>query len=274
MIKALCSDVKRFEQNQHYLETASKLRTLIWLAADFWYSPNPKVLEQVMLETSSSKPKLRFGPFLADLGSGELYKRGKRVKIQQQPMQVLSALLERPREVVTREELRKRIWPVDTFVDFEHSLNTAVKKMRLALGDNAGRPRYVETLPRRGYRFLGDVEASEEKILQLSKNAGREVGKVFTVEAEGGLACVVAPLDEKSLEEWQTLKALGDDVGIAMMITESRLLLLEPGNSVRVLSTEGATGWCQARILEGENYGKTAMIPRKSLKLEPSGEVK
>src|SRR5580692_8419698 len=117
-----------------------------------------------MSEARDGQAKLQFGPFLADLSAGELYRRGKRIKIQRQPMQVLTALLERPREVVTREELRERIWPADTFVDFEHSLNTAIKKMRQALGDSASRPKFVETLPRRGYRFLKDVEATDEAI--------------------------------------------------------------------------------------------------------------
>jgi DNA-binding winged helix-turn-helix (wHTH) protein len=198
--------------------------------------------------------------------AGELFKSGRRIKIQQQPMQVLGVLLERPREVVTREELRERIWPADTFVDFEHSLNTAIKKMRQALGDSAGKPKYIETLPRRGYRFLREVERSEEKIA-LPVKSRKEVGKVFTVEAEAGLPCVVAPTDDKSFDEWQRLKALEDDVGIAMMISEKRLLLLESGNSVRVLATESATGCWEARVLEGEHFGKIAMLPRKVLKL-------
>jgi DNA-binding winged helix-turn-helix (wHTH) protein len=218
-----------------------------------------------MTEARSEQAKLRFGPFVADLRAGELYKRGKRIKIQQQPMQVLTALLERPREVVTREELRERIWPADTFVDFEHSLNTAIRKMRQALGDRPGRPSYVETLPRRGYRFLKPVEPSEEPVA-LPVRKGKEVGRVFTVHSEEGVPCVVAPADAKSFEEWQRLKAVSDDVGIAMMITEKRLLLLEGGNSVRVLSTESATGWLEARILEGEHFGKVAMLPRKALK--------
>lgn len=97
---------------------------------------------------------LRFGAFEVDLHAGELRKQGKRIKVQDQPFQVLAALLQRPNDVVTREELRKRIWPEDTFVDFDNSLNTAINKLREALGDSADNPRFVETLPRRGYRFL------------------------------------------------------------------------------------------------------------------------
>src|SRR5438128_3340158 len=101
---------------------------------------------------------LRFGPFELDLRSGELRKNGSRVGLQDQPLQILSVLLERPGEMVTREELRQRLWPADTFVDFEHGLNAAVKRLRDALGDAADIPRFVETVPRRGYRFIGSVE--------------------------------------------------------------------------------------------------------------------
>jgi len=102
--------------------------------------------------------KYKFDEFEADVRAGELRRKGQRLKLQLQPFYVLVALLERPKDVVTREELQKRIWPEDTFVDFDHSLNTAVAKVRDALGDSAGSPKYVETIAKRGYRFLGDVE--------------------------------------------------------------------------------------------------------------------
>lgn len=101
--------------------------------------------------------KYRFADFEADLKAAELRRNGIRLKLQMQPFQVLVALLERPQEVVTREELRLRLWPEDTFVDFDHGLNTAMAKLRDALGDSAARPRYVETIAKRGYRFLGEV---------------------------------------------------------------------------------------------------------------------
>jgi len=100
---------------------------------------------------------LRFGVFEADLRAGELRKQGKRIKLQDQPFQVLTVLLQRPADVVTREELRRQIWPQDTFVDFDNSLNTAINKLREALGDSADSPRFIETLPRRGYRFVAPV---------------------------------------------------------------------------------------------------------------------
>ncbi|HET9177650.1 MAG TPA: winged helix-turn-helix domain-containing protein [Terriglobia bacterium] len=100
----------------------------------------------------------RFGVFEADLDACELRKQGVRIRLQDQPFQVLRILLERAGEVVTRDELRQRIWPADTFVDFDHGLNNAVKRLREALGESADVPRYVETVPRRGYRFIATVE--------------------------------------------------------------------------------------------------------------------
>jgi DNA-binding winged helix-turn-helix (wHTH) protein len=100
----------------------------------------------------------RFGVFELDLAAGELRKNGRKLRLQEQPFQLLAILLERAGGVVSREELRERLWPSDTFVDFDHSLNTAVNKVREALGDSASSPRYVETLARRGYRFIAPVE--------------------------------------------------------------------------------------------------------------------
>jgi cholera toxin transcriptional activator len=103
----------------------------------------------------------RFGVFELDLSSGELRKSGIRMRLQEQPFQVLALLLEHAGKVVTRDELRQKLWPSDTFVDFDHSLNTAINKVREALGDSAATPRYVETLARRGYRFIAPVQNSE-----------------------------------------------------------------------------------------------------------------
>jgi cholera toxin transcriptional activator len=101
---------------------------------------------------------VRFGVFELDLSTGELRKNGVKLRLQGQPIQVLTLLLERAGEVVTREELRQKLWASDTFVDFDHSLNTAINKVREALGDSASSPRFVETLARRGYRFIAPVQ--------------------------------------------------------------------------------------------------------------------
>ena len=101
--------------------------------------------------------KIRFGVFELDMRSGELRKSGTRISLQDQPLKVLNALVGHPGEVVAREELKRQIWPNDSFGDFDHAVNVAVAKLRAALGDSADVPRYVETLPRRGYRFIFPV---------------------------------------------------------------------------------------------------------------------
>ncbi len=102
--------------------------------------------------------KYRFGIYEADPRSGELTRDGVKVKLQEQPFQVLLVMLERPGEIVTREDLQQRLWPADTFVDFDHSLNTAINKLREALRDSAANPRFIETKAKRGYRFIAPVQ--------------------------------------------------------------------------------------------------------------------
>ena len=115
------------------------------------------------MSVPQARPRmLRFGVFEVDLSAGELRKSGVRIRLQEQPFQVLTFMLERAGEVITREEFRQKLWPADTFVDLDHSLNTAVNKLREALGDSASSPRYIETLARRGYRFLAPVERTAQ----------------------------------------------------------------------------------------------------------------
>lgn len=226
------------------------------------------------LSKSAEQLRLSFGPFSVDLRAGELYKGKKKVKVQQLPLQVLGALLENPGEVVQREELKSRLWPADTFVDFEHGLNTAIKKLRQALGDNSEKPKYIETLPRKGYRFTGVLNGKVEKTPPKLFPPTASAGKIFYVCAEHDIECVVAPVDEKACEEWQRLVAVGDDVGVSMMIAHNRLLLLEVGKLVRVLSVNAPQGWWETRILEGEHYGKTALLSRKSLREKAEGKTR
>src|SRR3954462_6364188 len=105
----------------------------------------------------------RFGLFEVDAGAGELRKGGVRLKVQDQPFQILLMLLRTPGEIVTRDALRAALWPADTFVEFDHSVNTAVKKLRQALGDDADNPRFIETLPRKGYKFIAPVQFQDER---------------------------------------------------------------------------------------------------------------
>src|SRR5882762_11107656 len=130
-----------------------------------------------------------FGAFELDLRTGELRKHGIKIKLQEQPLQILQQLLEHPGEVVTREDLQKRIWPADTFVDFDHGLYSAVQRLRDALSDTAETPRYVETLPRRGYRFIAAVN-----------NGNRSEAKVETASVEAPASVVLErPAPRRSL---------------------------------------------------------------------------
>jgi len=122
---------------------------------------------------------IRFGTYEADVRSGELRKHGIRLRLQEQPFQVLCLLLERPGELVTREELRQRLWPADTFVDFDHGLNTAMNKLRDVLGDSAANPKFVETLAKRGYRFVGPLPVLVE---EHSAMGFRALARVETAE--------------------------------------------------------------------------------------------
>src|SRR5712691_451894 len=113
-------------------------------------------LVSAMRQANDPAVRLRFSVFEVDLRAGELTKRGLRIRLQEQPFQVLAMLLEKPGELVTREQLHKKLWS-QTVVDFDHGLNKAINKIREALGDSAENPRFVETVARRGYRFLADV---------------------------------------------------------------------------------------------------------------------
>ena len=115
-----------------------------------------------MLHAHGSAQSARFGPFEVDFRAGELLKNGRRIRLQDQPLQVLAMLLEHPGNVVTRDKFRQKLWPNDTFVDFDHGLNNAINRLREALCDSAETPRFIETLPRRGYRFIGRVEGDSK----------------------------------------------------------------------------------------------------------------
>ena len=124
------------------------------------------------MPTTQKSDVIRFGPFEADLYTRELRRNGRKLRLQEQPFQVLAMLLERPGELVTREQIRARLWPQDTFVDFDHGLNAAVRRLREALNDNAGTPRFVETLRRRGYRIIAPVSAVEPPLPPRGRSSG------------------------------------------------------------------------------------------------------
>src|SRR5215468_4424018 len=138
---------------------------------------------------------LRFGAYEVDTAQRDLRKNGFRIKLQEQPFRILVYLLERPGEVVTRDELRVRLWPDDTFVEFDKALSTAANKLREALGDNAGNPRFIETIPRRGYRFIAPVQPGSPAAQKVDR-AGqlRFVGIALLVMGAAGLGGIFSSI--------------------------------------------------------------------------------
>lgn len=231
-----------------------------------------------MPPSSNSANVVRFDAFAVDLRAAELYKAGRKIKLQVQPLHILAMLLEHPGEVLTREELRQRLWPADTFVDFDHSLNTAVKKLRQALGDDRKKPRFIETLPKRGYRFIGTVKDAAARPVERTAPvaaASSRVGQVVKLRCEEGTTITLLAVDEGTAREREKLQTAGDDVGISMLIATQKLLMVERDTPLRILEVHEELARCQVRILEGEHYGKTALLPMKLLaeaeRANPSG---
>ncbi len=147
------------------------------------------------MEVSRGLPRLyRFGPFELDVKGGVVRREGLRVKLHDQPLRVLTLLVERAGEVVSRDELRRVLWEEDTFVDFDHGVNTAVNKLRQALGDSAARPRYVETVPRRGYRFVAPVEVTAARRTRSGRGRARWL--------MAGLGRVLHRALDRAFERW------------------------------------------------------------------------
>lgn len=143
------------------------------------------------LEEQRNLPQYRFGPFEVCCETGELLKNRRRVHLQRKPFEILAALLEQPGMLVSRDSLRQRLWPADTFVDFDNGLNTALSKLREALGDTAEKPRYIETLERRGYRFVAQVEkfasVPETRMRELEVRRKQVEPDVVLVEIAGNI---------------------------------------------------------------------------------------
>src|SRR5712692_7846807 len=180
---------------------------------------------QAPMVTPISAGRVRFGVFEVDLRSGELHKQGIKIKLHDQPFQVLAMLLEHPGDLVTREQLHQKLWPADTFVDFDVGLNSAIKRLRDALGDSAEDPRFVETLPRRGYRFIARVENGA---LPASATVEIHLAPVLPVEPTPALwnkrrivvaAGVAALLIVAALASWRFVFA-------RPMLTETDVILL------------------------------------------------
>jgi TolB-like protein/DNA-binding winged helix-turn-helix (wHTH) protein/Flp pilus assembly protein TadD len=171
----------------------------------------------------SSPTPIRFGVFEVDLASGELRKQGVRVKLQDQPFQALVALIERPGEVLTREELQKRLWPADTTVDFDRGLNKAIARVRDALGDDADNPRFIETLPSRGYRFLSQVGPVSSPVTGMPSS----------------------PANSPSVSPWRRLPWIAGGLAVVLLVTIglNRLASTSPRiDSIAVLPLENLSG--------------------------------
>lgn len=218
---------------------------------------------------------LRFADYALDLRAGELHKGGRKIKLQEQPFQILAILLQHPGEVVTREELRQKLWPENTFVDFDHSLNTAIKKLRQALGDGADKPRFIETLPRRGYRFVGALTDNEAPVqppapeVQTGRDSGAPatdlIGGIFLLCDQSTKGFVTLPIDEPTLKEKEKLEVADDNLGLSLLFSSERLLLVRTGTRVKVLEGRLANSCYEVRILDGEHTAKTAIALRKFL---------
>src|ERR1700757_2624583 len=185
-----------------------------------------------MEELTTSKRALRFGLYEVDFAAQELRKSGIRIKIQDQPFQILALLLERPGQIVTREEIQKRLWAGDTFVDFDLGLNSAVKKLRQALGDESDNPRFVETLYRRGYRFIAPVATPQ--------NGGVAHGVVQSTPTRGPAEeAVEKDSDERSSGEASATVRRGRGIWLAIalvvLLVAALLYIWLPKQSPRVL---------------------------------------
>lgn len=181
-----------------------------------------------MFPSVESSTRTAFGLFEADLQTGELWKAGRRIKLQTQPFNVLAALLERPGEVITREELQLRVWGRDTIVDFDHSLATAINKIREALGDSADNPRFVETLARRGYRFIAPVTHPTPPVL-AAVSAAEVAPLVIPGTASAPLAQTTAPPAPSPARRNSLIKAGAGIAGLLAALAAGYYL----GNSAR-----------------------------------------
>jgi DNA-binding winged helix-turn-helix (wHTH) protein len=220
-----------------------------------------------------SPAMVQFGDYSMDVRAGELYRKGRKLKLQEQPFQILALLVAQRGQLVTRDELREKLWSQDTFVDFDHSLNTAVKKLRQALNDEADKPRFIETIPRKGYRFIGPaVETpqgagkSDSAPAQAPETAAPGlVGRVFVLRGQSHRKSECIPVDEAFLKEKEKLEAAQDDLGLALLSAAEKLLVVEHGTRVKVLQVLPESGHCEIRILEGEHTAKSAVVARDCL---------
>jgi DNA-binding winged helix-turn-helix (wHTH) protein len=239
---------------------------------------------------------LRFDAYQVDLRTGELRKHGRKIRLAGRPFQILALLLEQPGELLTRKELQERLWPADTFVDFEHGVNAAMQTLRRALCDSHKNPRYIETLPRRGYRFIAAVEKVQAAAAtagaaaapalstptpaisaqgiaaptptqptSLTSAESNLVGQVATIQDDAGRNFVLLPVSEEIHAEMCNCEATQDALAISMMVAAEKLLLVNCGTRVQILDATNVTLGCKVRILGGQYVGEKAFAPRACL---------
>ena len=232
---------------------------------------------------------LRFDAHHVDLRTGELRKHGRKIRLAGRPFQILALLLERPGELVTRKELQERLWPADTFVDFEHGVNAAIQTLRRALCDSHKKPKYIETLPRRGYRFIAAVEGAQvgagpAEVARAEHSAASAaaatvaesgaasgaarsewVGQIATIRDETGRSFVLLPASEEIFHEMRACEKAKDDLGISLLVASEKLLLINCGTRAQVLDASNADLGCKVRILGGQFVGEKAFAPRAYL---------
>jgi TolB-like protein/DNA-binding winged helix-turn-helix (wHTH) protein/Tfp pilus assembly protein PilF len=229
------------------------------------------------MKTTTSRTAL-FGPYALDVHSGELRKFGRRVKMGEQTFQILFLLLERSGEVVSREELRAKLWADDTFVDFDHGLNSAIQRLRDCLADSAGKPRWVETLPRRGYRFVGQVEWSEKTI---ANGGTREtslaepsietvpIAPIIGREEENGVG--VSTVDEEKRRRAKTPVRMESDRG-PRVPRATRWLVLSVAAGIALLAVAYVMFRWHVADPTGPKIKSLAVLPMKNLSGDPAQE--
>ena len=230
-----------------------------------------------MRDDLRSEDNLCFDAYQVDLRTGELRKHGRKIRLAGRPFQVLALLLEHPGELLTRKELQSRLWPADTFVDFEHGVNAAIQTLRRALCDSHKNPRFIETLPRRGYRFISPVESipsaagtkpsspSPLEPLAAVEPRSEWVGQVATIHDQAGRNYVLLPITEEVLDEMRGCESANDDLGISLLVADEKLLLVNCGTKVKILDANNAALGCKVRILGGQFVGERAFAPRAYL---------
>jgi DNA-binding winged helix-turn-helix (wHTH) protein len=237
-------------------------------------------LVTAMRDNFPSEGGLRFDAYHVDLRTGELRKHGRKIRLAGRPFQILALLLERPGELLTRKEMQERLWSSDTFVDFEHGVNAAIQTLRRALCDSHKNPKFIETLPRRGYRFIAAVEGTQvcagpvaaaehsaRPVAGAAAGAARSewVGQIATIRDETGRSFVLLPASEEIFHEMCACEKAKDDLGISLLVASEKLLLINCGTRAQILDASNADLGCKVRILGGQFVGEKAFAPRAYL---------